>query len=144
MILKRFFYYFVRKNCNTVKYFIYGEFGRYLLTVNCKLKIIRYWLKTIIDKHNTLVYNMYQSTYRNCENGISLHGRTATIKSLLFSLGIKFVCYDHGVVTVKLFEHVLKQRLQDNHNTEWNRAVSNSNDEFCTEHINSSHFIVNS
>ena len=33
-----------------------------------------------------------------------------------------------GVVNVKLFEHVLKQRLQDNHITEWNRAVLNSND----------------
>ena len=67
--------FFCKKNWNTVKYFIYGEFGRYLLTVNYKLKIIRYWLKTIIDKHNTLVYNMYQSTYRNCENGISLYGQ---------------------------------------------------------------------
>ena len=33
-----------------------------------------------------------------------------------------------GVVNVKLFVHVLKQRLQDNHITEWNRAVCNSND----------------
>ena len=29
---------------------------------------------------------------------------------------------------MKSFEHVLKQRLQDNYITEWNRAVSNSND----------------
>ena len=71
---------------------------------------------------------MYQITYLNCENGISLNGWTATIKSLLFSLGLNFVWYDQGVVNVKLFVHVLKQRLQDNHITEWNRAVSNSND----------------
>ena len=113
---------------NTANYFIYGELGRYPLNVNCKLRIIRYWLKTIMGKHNTLVYNMYQSTYRHCENGISLNGWTATIKSLLFSLGLNFVWYDQGVVNVKLFVHVLKQRLQDNHITEWNKAVSNSND----------------
>ena len=57
-----------------------------------------------------------------------MNGWTATIKSLLFSLGLNFVWYDQGVVNVKLFEHVLKQRLQDNHITELNRAVSNSND----------------
>ena len=68
-----------------------------------------------MSKHNTLVYNMYQITYRNCENGISLNGWTATIKSLLFILGLNFVWYDQGVVNVKLFEHVLKQRLQDNY-----------------------------
>ena len=43
---------------NTANYFIYGELGRYLLNVNCKLRIIRYWLKTIMGKHNTLEYNM--------------------------------------------------------------------------------------
>ena len=63
LILKRFIYHFYI-------YFIYGELGRYPLNVNCKLKIIRYWLKTIRGKHNTLVYNMYQITYRHCENGI--------------------------------------------------------------------------
>ena len=44
-----------------------------------------------MGKHNTLVYNMYQITHRNCENGISLNGWTATITSLLFSLGLNFV-----------------------------------------------------
>ena len=112
---------------NTANYFIYGELGRYSLNVNCKLRIIRYWLKTIMGKHNTLVYNMYQITHRNCENGTSLNGWTATIKSLLFSLGLNFVWYNQGVVNVKSFEHVLKQTLQDNYTTEWNRAVSNSN-----------------
>ena len=122
---------FCKKNLhlkrNTANYFIYGELGKYPLNFNCKLRIIRYWLKTIMGKHNTLVYNMYQITYRNCENGISLNGWTATIKSLLFSLGLNLVWYDQSVVNVKLFEHVLKQRLQDNHITEWNREVSNSN-----------------
>ena len=71
---------------------------------------------------------MYQITYRNCENGISLNGWTATINSLLFSLGLNVVWYAQGVVNMTLFEHVLKQRLQDNHIIEWNRVVSNSND----------------
>ena len=114
---------------NTANYFIYGELGRILiLNINCKLRIIRYRLKTIMSKHNTLVYNMYQITYRNCENAISLNGWTATIKSLLFSQGLNFVRYNLGVVNVKSFEHVLKRRLQDNYITEWNRAVLNSND----------------
>ena len=69
---------------------------------------------------------MYQITHHNCENGISLNGWTASIKSLLFSLGL--VWYNQGVIYVKSFEYVLKQRLQDNYITEWNRAVSNSND----------------
>ena len=105
---------------NTANYFIYNELGRYTLNVNSKLRIIRYLLKTIMGKHNTLVYNrpMYQITYQHCENGISLNGWTATIKSLLFSLGLNFVWYDQGVVNVKLFVHVLKQRLKDNHITE--------------------------
>ena len=48
---------------------------------------------------------------------------------LLFKLGLKFVWwYNQGVVNVKSFEYVLKQRLQDNYITEWDRAVSNSND----------------
>ena len=76
---------------NTANYLIYSESGRYPLNVNCKLRIIRYWLKTIMGKQNTLVYNMYQITYRHCGNGISLNGWTATIKSLLFSLGLNFV-----------------------------------------------------
>ena len=93
--------------------------------------------------HNTLVYNMHQITYRNCENGISLNGWTATIKSLLFSLGLNFVWHGQGVVNVKLFKHVLKKILQDNHITEWNRAVLNSNDGIFYRTYKLSHFIVN-
>ena len=113
---------------NTANYFIYGELGRYPLNVDCKLGIIRYWLKTSMSKHNTLVYNMYQSTHRNCKNDISLNGWTATIKSLLFSLGLNVVWYNQGVVIAKSFEHVLKQRVQDNYITERTRAVANSKD----------------
>ena len=75
-----------------------------------------------MGKHNTL--GIICTKLRT----ISLNGWTATIKSLLFSLGLNCVWYDQGVVNVKLFVHVLKQSLQDNHITEWNRAVSNSND----------------
>ena len=71
-----------------------------------------------MGKHNRLVYNMYQITLRNCENGISLNGWTATIKSLLLSLDLNFVWYNQGVVNVKSFVHVLKQKLQDNYITE--------------------------
>ena len=83
-----------------------------------------------MGRHNTLVYNMYQITHRNCENGISLNGWTATIKSLLFSLGLNFGWHNQGVVNVKSFKHVLKKRLQNNYTciSEGNRAVSNSTD----------------
>ena len=47
---------------NTANYFIYSDLGRYPLDVNCKSRIVRYWLKTIMGKHNTPVYNMYQIT----------------------------------------------------------------------------------
>ena len=57
-----------------------------------------------------------------------MYGWTATIKYLLFSLGLNFVWYNQGVVNIKSFEHVLKQRLQDNYITEWNRAVLDNND----------------
>ena len=38
------------------------------------------------------------------------------------------VRYNQGVVNNKSFEHVLRERLQDNYITQWNRAVLNSND----------------
>ena len=66
------------------------------ININCKLGIFRYLLKTIMSKHDTLVYKMYQITYRNCENAISLNGWR--IKYLLFSLGLSFVWYVQGVV----------------------------------------------
>ena len=43
-------------------------------------------------------------------------------------MGLTFVWYSEGVVNVKLFKYVLKQRLRDNYLTEWTKAVSNSND----------------
>ena len=43
-------------------------------------------------------------------------------------MGLNFVWYNQGVINVKSFEHVLKRTLEDNYITEWNRAVSNSND----------------
>ena len=47
---------------NTANYFIYSNLGRYSLDVNCKSRIARYWLKTIMGEHYTPVYNMYQIT----------------------------------------------------------------------------------
>ena len=113
---------------NTANYFIYGELGRYPLILDSKIQIIRYWLKTIIYKRNPLAYNVYQTMYNNCENGIATEGWTVSIKSLLFNLGLNFVWYNQGVDNFKAFEYLFKQRLQDADIVQWNNRISNSND----------------
>ena len=67
-----------------------------------------------MGKHNTLVYNMYQITHRNCENGISLNGWTATITSLLFSLGLNSVCINS--ITKPSYRYSFLQFVTKNHN----------------------------
>ena len=102
--------------------------GRYPLILDSKIQIIRYWLKTIIYKRNPLAYNVYQTMYNNCENGIATEGWTVSIKSLLFNLGLNFVWYNQGVDNFKAFEYLFKQRLQDADIVQWNNRISNSND----------------
>ena len=77
------------KQC-TQNGFIYGELGRTSLTVECHLRIIKYWLKVCMSQENKyikLVYNLLKAdiqTYSNRVNWASL------VRDLLSNLGMHY------------------------------------------------------
>ena len=71
---------------NLLHFFVHGELGRFPLTVNRHLKIIKYWLKILTRKTNPLVYNLYRYQYEKCELE-QANNWAGKVKEMLNNLG---------------------------------------------------------
>lgn len=70
----------------------HGELGRFPLSYNRKLRILKYWLKIFCNK-NTLLFYIYSISKFDADNGNNYNGLNwaSQVKQLSDSLGMSFV-----------------------------------------------------
>ena len=96
---------------------IYGELGRYPLSINLILKSIRFWLRILKMPHNRLPYKSYKML-------IHLHERNkntwaSAICSFLYKHGFQEVWENQGVANERCFLQTLRSVLILNFKAEW-------------------------
>ena len=93
---------------------VYGGLGTYPISVRCKEKILKYWLKTIIMK-DWLNYKIYQQQKLDIPNRNSINW-ASKVKCLLLTLCMNFVWDQQDTVDMSDFTYhfnILKIRLRD-------------------------------
>ena len=90
---------------NTSNVAVYGELGTYPISVRCKERILKYWLKTIIMKDG-LNYKIYQQQKLDILNRNSINW-ASKVKCLFYALGMNFVWDQQDTVDMSiLFQYI--------------------------------------
>ena len=92
---------------------LYSELGRKPLLAFRKLRIIRYWIKTI-NTDNVLLRNIYKMLYNDAANSNTYNGTNWAyqVKTLLYELGYNYV-WDNQAILNKIPYLQIKQRILD-------------------------------
>lgn len=100
-------------NRSTSNNIVYGELARLPLKIQRYYKIVKFWLKIVMQKPNPLVYKTYTILYEDTENGVNENNWAGLVRGLLCRLGFPEVWLAQGVANVKMFLVMCKQRLKD-------------------------------
>lgn len=88
-----------------------GEIVRHSLTVNQHVKIMKYWLRLLYQRENSLVNMSFLNQYKLPEKGKDCWA--LNVKILLFSRGFQSVWIEQGVEHIPQFIARFQQRCID-------------------------------
>ena len=116
----------VKKSTNLTG--LYGELGRAPLLINRKLNMIKYWLKIIKSKDNSLVKTIYLLLKNDVDNNNSYNGLNWAfqVKCILDQIGMHDYWlnqFDADYININL----IKQRIFDIYHQSWYADINNSN-----------------
>ena len=107
---------------STPLYMLYGEFGRYPISVQIKSRMIQFWSKLLVNT-NKISYKIY--FYMLNLPNIRFKW-LSEIGSILDSVGLSNFWYPNVPVPLNLHK-LVKQTLIDQYNQNWNTLVNSSN-----------------
>ena len=111
----------------TPNHMVYGDLGRYPLSINSSVRSIRYWLKLCCMREERLPKQAFLMLLNSCiKSGRNWAER---VKLCLFQLGFGYAWLNSGVGDEKHFLSLVKQRLTDCQIQEWN-AKNNSSERY--------------
>ena len=113
---------------STATYFVYGELGRYPLFCKRYIRVIKYWLKIVMQNSKPLVSEAYKMLYNATETDNRVNNWASQVKNLLNTLGFGDVWLHQGATNSDLFLSLFEQRVKDNALQLWNRSVNNSSE----------------
>lgn len=102
---------------------IYGELGRYPLSIICKERAFKYWIRLLKMKDSdSLVYHVYKRLYDQTVNAPQIKSWASEIKKELNNMGL-------GNLWISQFERipqfsVIKQRIRDQYIQTWNASLN--------------------
>ena len=130
----------VRKTtCNAM---VYGELGKYPISVHIKSRMVNYWCKLLNDKKDKFCYVMYQCLFRLYTENTHKSQWLIYIKSLLDNSGLSGIWLDQAVNNQLWLKLAYVRIIKDQWITEWRatlRSKTSCNtyalckDNFCLE-----------
>ena len=108
----------------TPNHMVYGDLGRFPLSINSSIRSIKYWLTLCKMEEDRLPKQAYRMLLISHIKG----GRNwaENVRNCLYQFGFGFVWINGGVANVKYFLHQLKQRMKDCFLQEWNAKNTSS------------------
>lgn len=109
---------------NTVpNMFVYGEFGRYPMLINRKVRILSYWCKLLCQPEGRYTRYVYTIMYEQVERQ-GVVNWASLVRDLLFSLGMGHAWYQQSVGCKKKFISEATQRLKDQFIQNWHSQLT--------------------
>ncbi|MEW8547673.1 MAG: reverse transcriptase family protein, partial [Candidatus Thiodiazotropha sp.] len=105
---------------------VYGEFGRFPLSIWIKSRMISYWAKLINAKETKLVTFMYKIHYIMHKSNVYSCKWLLQIKSILDSVGLSYMWLEQKVTSINWLKNTVKSRLKDQYLQSWFSAIDNS------------------
>ena len=105
---------------------LYGELGRVPLIVIRKIRMIKYWIKTVRSPENTLLHKVYLMLKSDADNSVTYNGNNWAyqIKYLLQQIGFANIWLNQFTHNISFT--LLKQRILDTYYQSWYAEINNS------------------
>ncbi len=100
----------------TPNYAVYGELGRYPISVLCKERAIKYWLK-LNKNFNSPTFYFYTEQLNSSNNSNWAH----TMKNFIDKLGFSYLCENFDIEMICFPS--LKQRNRDQFVQKWSETI---------------------
>ncbi len=106
------------KNCLNVKpstntCMVYAETGRFPLSIEINLQMVKFWLKTISSENNKLIWLSYTSMFNSTLHTNKVNCWTRHVKHLLCTTGFGYVWEQQAVYNEKHFLILFEIRCKD-------------------------------
>ena len=105
---------------------LYGELGRTPMYIHRKLLMIKYWIKILNNRNDSLLFKTYTMLMQDLNNGSNYRKLNWAfhIKCILEECGLFYIWQNQFVVHINY--HVIKQRILDIYYQTWYTEINNS------------------
>ena len=112
---------------------VYGETGRFPLSVYIKTRMISFWCKLVSDDDNKLASRFYNLLCHYSDNRTLSSKWLDTIKHILdhTDFSNKFVMPRNNSGNLSNIHMVIKQRLEDQYEQQWRDDINESSKLLC-------------
>lgn len=110
---------------STPNFIVYGELGRFPLSVHIKTRIVNFWAGLIIGKQTKYSYLIYKLIYCKFLNGVN-SGWISYLKSIFDECGMSNIWYSQSFSNIDWIVKSIKQKLCDQFIQKWNSDCYNS------------------
>ena len=111
---------------STPNIMVYGEFGRFPLEIQAKVRMIKYSSKISTDKHSKISFKMYLVLLYLHRNHIYSCKWITCIENILQSIGLNYVWVNNHVNYVDWLCNEVKKRLQSQFLQKWYSDIDSS------------------
>ena len=105
---------------------VYGEFGRFSLEIQVKLRMIKYWSKILSSKDTKFSYRMYLVSYCLHKNNIFSCKWISYVEKILQDVGLNYIWMNNDVTYVNWRYNEVQKRLQLQFIQNWHSNIQQS------------------
>lgn len=116
----------LKMKSSTPNSIVYGEFGRFPLEIQVKLRMIKYWSKILCGKDTKFSYRMYLILYCLHKNNIFSCKLISYIEKILQDVGLNYIWLNNDVTNVNWLCTEVQKRLQLQFIQNWHSNIQES------------------
>ena len=105
---------------------VYGEFGRFPIAIQIKIRMIKFWAKILTGKNTKISYKLYLLLLYLHKNNIYSCKWILFIETILQDVGLNYIWLSNVVTNINWLCREVQNRLQMQYIQEWNSVVHNS------------------
>ena len=122
----KFYKYILILRSSTPSQMVYGETGKFPVSINIKARLLVYWYKlTCVENKNKLSSITYNLLYKLHSNGRHMNGYISFVKNTLIDIGLPGVWENQKTIKMDIlwFKNYIKSTLQSQFIQTWQRTL---------------------
>ena len=116
----------IKMKSSTPLVMVYGEFGRFPIAIQIKIRMIKFWAKILTGKNTKISYKLYLLLLYLHKNNIYSCKWILFIEKILQDVDLNYIWLSNVVTNINWLCMEVQNRLQMQYIQEWNSVVHNS------------------